>query len=125
MLHCCPVHDAVAPRWRRGRVQGSIAVTQSCPGKQVDLSNPKCEADGCQTSASFGYTGGRCVRCSLHRLSDMVCQAAFTQTPQIRDCSDQCTLHEVVACLCGRGRAVQQDKLQVALLWVLHAPAGR
>ena len=44
---------------------------------QVNLQARKCEEYGCQKFASFGYPGGRPVRCGTHRLSDMVGRAAL------------------------------------------------
>ncbi len=52
--------------------------------------NPKCEAVGCTKRPSFGFLGGRPLRCKSHLLEGMVrCaphpvhRAAFTQ-PVIR-----------------------------------------
>ena len=89
--------------------QGNIAVTYSCSGEQVDLSNEKCEADGCETFASFGYPGGRRVRCSLHRLTDMVRNAAS----EIINYSfhKQCIVHAVIGSLCNGAHAAQQVQL--------------
>ena len=34
--------------------------------------HPRCEDDGCRKSASFGYPGGRRVRCGTNKLAKMV-----------------------------------------------------
>ena len=43
---------------------------------QVNLKDGKCEEGGCQKLPSFGYPGGRPVRCGTHRLTGMVGRAA-------------------------------------------------
>ena len=64
---------------------------------QVSFQARKCEEDGCQQFASFGYPGGRPVRCGTHRLSDMVGRAALVlRIPW--DCRLRLPSHTV---LCG------------------------
>lgn len=39
---------------------------------QEDVTHRRCEEDGCQTQASFGYPGGPRARCRTHALESMV-----------------------------------------------------
>ena len=39
---------------------------------QENIRNPVCGKDGCHKQASYGYPGGRRVRCAPHRLNNMV-----------------------------------------------------
>ena len=43
---------------------------------QVSLITRNCEEGSCQKAASFGYPGGRPVRCGTHQLTGMVGRAA-------------------------------------------------
>ena len=49
----------------------------------------RCEQDGCRKQPSFGYPGGRPVRCATHRLKNMVgtlqaCHGKSELLPRLR-----------------------------------------
>ena len=49
----------------------------------------RCEQDGCRKQPSFGYPGGRPVRCATHRLEKMVgtlqaCHGKSELLPRLR-----------------------------------------
>ena len=53
-------------------------------GWQVNLTQPRCEAGGCQKIAYYGYPGGTAVFCRAHRLEDMVSRDPPMQCTQSR-----------------------------------------